>query len=197
MRPGKLRTVFLKTAVCAALVSALGCASTPRTHFYTLHVALRNGPASSSNGPVLVVEPFSAEPLAADTRLVYRTSPYTVDFYTYHQWAVDPAEQVTHALVEVLRGSGRFSAVYVAPAATAGDLRLRGRVIELCEIDEGNQWYGQVTLDLTLLRNGAGEIVWHKRFSQRIPAASRNPEAVVKALSEGVKKIAEEISQSK
>ena len=187
------RNVVLKIVALLGLGLLTACAGTPKTHFYTLHMAGQPAKPASPDAPVLVVEPLTAEPLAADLHLVYRTSPYTVDFYAYHQWAVDPAEQVTHTLAEALRATGAFSQVYVAPAPVTGDLRLRGRLIELCEVDEGNQWYGQVTLDLTLFRSQTGEVVWHKRFTQRVLADSRNPEAVVKALSEGVGRVASEV----
>ena len=195
MRVGKRaisKTVFALFGF-GGLALLIGCASTPKTHFYTLYVAPEEATPAPADAPVLVIEPLSAEPLASDLRLVYRTSPYTVDFYAYHQWAVDPAEQVTHTLAEALRASGAFSQVYVAPAPVAGDLRLRGKLHELCEVDEKDRWYGQVTLDLTLLRSQSGEVIWHKRFSQRIPAASRTPEAVVEALSEGVGEAASQI----
>jgi uncharacterized lipoprotein YmbA len=66
--------------------------------------SLAHGPPG--DGPGLVLEPLSTDGAYDDERMVYRTSPYRLDYYQYHRWSSAPGTMVGNYLEQALAHTG-------------------------------------------------------------------------------------------
>lgn len=113
------------TGLFFALASA--CASTPPdTHYYQLVVAQTRRPPGLAHDLVLGIEAFAVNSAYATERIVYRRSPYRLDYYNYHRWIAEPSLQIAEYLREAYARTGAFARV---ASGQSGDstLTLGGR----------------------------------------------------------------------
>src|SRR5262245_37365330 len=160
-----------------------GCSLTkpaPEIHHYALTLTL---PEVSSNTatPSLIVSPFDARDPYGQDLMVYRSSPYRLDFYNYHRWAAVPAELVTDWTRRYLRRSGLFAKVFPSTEGNA-DWILAGVIHQFDEVDHENTWEALVSIDFWLTRAGQRSPFWFQSYTATQQADKRNPEAIAEAM---------------
>jgi uncharacterized lipoprotein YmbA len=168
---------WLATAAAGVVLAACSFSSpTPELRYYVLAVPPGAAPAL----PVPVrVEGFGIDDPYATRQLAYRTSPYRLAYYNYHRWAGSPQVVVAGAAREY---QGRTTAAGDGPA-----FELSGHIHRLEEVDDADGWRGALTMDVTVRRRGT--VVLERAVTETEPAAERNPEAVVAALSRALGRV--------
>jgi ABC-type uncharacterized transport system auxiliary subunit len=146
-------------------------------------------PAAQST---LVVRPFSATEPYNQERLVYRTSPYQLDFYNYHRWAAPPTEQVADWTRRYLRAAALFASVYPTGEGSA-DFALGGRIRQFDEIDNEQSWDATLSLDFWLTGADQRKPLWSQSYAVTQQTAKRNPAAVAEAMSRNLEIILERL----
>jgi len=164
----------------------------PETRYYQLAV-----PAAAASEPagdaVLAVEPLAADTAYEDERIVYRTTPYRLDYYNYHRWSAQPGALVAGYLEQALENSGRFRAVVRAPSDEAS-LVLGGRVVAIEEVDRSKtRWVGRIALELVLSDAKRGTTLWTRRLEDSEPLRVQSPEGLAEALSIALARITAKI----
>jgi ABC-type uncharacterized transport system auxiliary subunit len=156
-----------------------GCSlarATPEVRYYTLALA---GTPPRLAAPVHAGT-LGVDPPYATERIAYRTSPYRLDYYTYHRWAADPRT--------IVRTAARDYLERAAPAGGAEPYELTGHLRRIEEVDvPGGGRRGELALDLTVTRGGA--VVLARSFAESEPAAEATSEAVAAALSRALARI--------
>ena len=182
----------MRAAALLLAALAAGCSGrAPDTHYYDLASAARR---QASRGPVLAIEPLSADEPYDDERIVYRENPYRVDYYHYHRWSASPGALVSRHLERALEASGRFAAVLRDDPKGAAFV-LGGRVTALEEVDLSRQrWVGRVALELNLRDAASGAVVWSRKLEETEPVAKQSPEGVARALSRALDRIARRLA---
>jgi ABC-type uncharacterized transport system auxiliary subunit len=162
-------------------------ASRPETRYYAL--ALRP-PQTAAFTPIasLVIRPFTARDPYDQERIVYRSSPYVVDFYNYHRWSSSPAEQATEWARQYLRTSGLFTKVFPTSEGEA-DFVLGGVIRQFEEIDHEQTWEAALQVDFWLTRRGEHSPFWFQSYGATQQALRRNPEAVAEAMSRNLEQV--------
>jgi len=176
----------------ATLASVLlwGCSLTtprPEVHHYTLAVRLP-APTGATTKATLSVRPFSAHDPYNQSLLVYRTSPYQIDFYNYHRWAAAPAELITDWTRQYLRSTALFAKVYPA-GEDAADFALNGRIRRFDEVDQEQTWQAVLSIDFWLTRDDQRIPLWFQSYTAAQEATKRNPAAVAEAMSRNLETI--------
>lgn len=139
--------------------------------------------------PVLVIEPLSADDAYQDERIVYRTSPYRLDYYQYHRWSASPGVLIAGYLEQALQQSGHFRAV-VREHDEGASVILTGRVVAIEEVDESRtRWLGRVAIELTLKDAKTGAVLWTEELAETEPLSAQNPEGLARALSSAMSRI--------
>jgi ABC-type uncharacterized transport system auxiliary subunit len=172
----------------ACVAGAVACASTPDTHFYRLLAPALEAAREPIAG-VLLVDTLEADAVYSDDRIVYRASPYRLDYYNYHRWTSPPAVHLTDYLRDAYTRSGMFRRVITA-SLPEPDAVLSGRITAFDEVDESEtSWIGRLRLELTLSEPRTSTTLWSQRYeeSERIPQHS--PEGVAVALSAAMRRI--------
>lgn len=175
---------FLLAVLLLPLVACGGRA--PATRYYHLSPTVTAG----HHGDVVVVlEPLNTDAAYDDERIVYRSSPYRLDYYDYHHWSAAPGVLVSNYLEEALEKGGHVGAVH-RDLTTDADVVLSGRVAAIEEIDVSKQrWEGHIVLELQLSDARTGETLWTRQFDEREPLKVQNPEGLAEALSAAMARI--------
>ncbi len=182
-----------KTKITAACIFALwllaNCGSVPQTFYYRIDYQiedLRNG--NHTIPLTLGIRQFEADVLYEGDRIVYRQSPYQVQFYHYRRWVAPPKKIVTEKVLKQFQASGLFANVVRIPSAIKNDYTLNGEIQAFEEWDEGGSWYGLVTIEFKL-QNSDFEIVWQKVFSEKTIIEKKEHVEIVKAISQSLSKV--------
>lgn len=165
----------------AVILAACGGKAPPPTRYYQL----ASPPASAAHGAI-IVEPFQSEAAYDDERIVYRQSPYRIDYYDYHRWTSAPGAMIASYLAQALHAEPEGS--------DDNALVLGGRVLAIEEVDTSpKHWTGRLALEMTA-RDPSGKVVWTKRFEERVPMPVQSPEGLAHAMTEAMQKIVGEIA---
>jgi hypothetical protein len=164
---------------CGALAACSFSRPTPETRYYTLTVP---GAPSTHLDSAVKVGVFTADQPYAAERFAYRSSPYLLEYYTYHRWAGNPRVLVASAIRD-----------YLDHAAGDGTppLEIQGHIRRLEEVDAPEQWSAALALDLSVARGGV--VLFQKSYAETEPAEKRNPEAVAAALSRALGRIVDQM----
>jgi ABC-type uncharacterized transport system auxiliary subunit len=172
----------------ALLVATVACASIPETHFYRLSPAVLSAVAQPIAG-TLSIEPFESDSVYSDDRIVYRTSPYRLDYYDYHHWTSPPSLHVTDYLRNAYGRTGLFKRVVVGAEAMP-EAVLSGRVTAFDEVDESQtSWAARLELELYLEDARTRRALWSQRYAESEPIKTRNPEGLAVALSAAMARV--------
>ena len=176
---------WIITAAAAAACAACG-GKLPETRYYQLAV-----PAERAHGGdrVLVLDALETDAAYDDERIVYRATPFRVDYYQYHRWASAPGTMIGNYLEQALEHSGKFCAVVREVTADA-PVVLSGRVLAIEEVDRSKtEWLGRIVLELVLTDVRTSEAVWTEQFDETEPLRQQTPEGLAAALSTAMGRI--------
>lgn len=182
------RAARLAAPLLALIVGCGGGAPATR-HYQLAAPAPAPAPADDRGDLVIAIEPFAVEDAYQDERIVYRTSPYRLDYYHYHRWSAPPGVLIAGYLEQALEQSGRFRAVVREPGGATAVLG--GRVVAIEEVDESRtRWLGRIVLELTLEDARTGALLWTEQLAETEPLAAQSPEGLARALSAAMARIA-------
>ncbi len=173
-----------------AAIALTGCGGVPQTFYYRIDYDLSEN--NSPNAPVKVtlgINKFSADILYEGDRIVYRNSPYEVQYYHYRRWIAPPRKIVEEKILAHFESSGAFQRVIKLPCNCDPDYILNGKIKAFEEWDENSAWFGIVTLAFELSDPDSKTVVWKKEFSEKTRSAQKEPVAVVAAISKSLKKV--------
>ena len=147
----------------------------------------------------LLVEPVKTNHLYDDFRIVYRLSPYQVNYYSYDFWIGKPAELVQHFLVDYFRRCGHFERADDELLRQDPDLVLRSELRVFEEIDEKSSWYARLSMGFELLDYRSGAVVLKYEFDRRRSLPERDvrhlPGAISKMLEQELNRFLQRIRE--
>lgn len=175
----------------AALMLAACAGKVPETRFYQLAAPATPTPAPRNpQGVVLAIEPLETDPAYDDERIVYRLTPYRLDYYNYHRWSSAPGTLVAEYLERAFERSGNFRSV--TREAAASSVTLGGRVVAIEEVDKSKtSWVGRVVVELRLTDTATGEVLWTEQYEEDEPLPEQSPEGLAMGLSKALRRIAD------
>ena len=171
------------------------CASVPDMHYYFLEFESGKQKVSDkAKFPItLKVSNFAAKPFYQERGIVYREQILEGKRYHYHRWAASPAEMFKDQLVQQLRNSGLFSTVIDKQLFAKADYLLSGEILAIEEVDHGEQWYGRVKIEVSLIDEANQTPVWLKQIEKETPIAKKQPIEVVKSINQSARQCVDEI----
>jgi len=177
----------MKLAVVLPALVLVACSGKiPETRYYQLAAPT----ARTDTGQlVLVLEPLSTEAAYDDERIVYRTTPYRLDYYQYHRWSAAPGVLVGNYLEQALERSGKFREV-LRELVEGAPVVLGGRVVAIEEIDTSkSKWEGRIVIELSLRDAKTSAVVWSQQFEETEPLSAQTPEGLARAISAAMGRI--------
>ena len=177
---------MMRPWIPALLLACAACAGAmPETRYYQLVAPDPKDPgkpAAAGEG-VLVLEALHTDSAYDDDRIVYRTTPFRLDYYQYQRWSSAPGVMVGNYLEQALERSGKFRSV-VRELTPDAPVILTGRVLAIEEVDTSKTtWLGRIVLELALTDARTGASLWTKQLEEREPLRQQTPEGLAQALS--------------
>jgi ABC-type uncharacterized transport system auxiliary subunit len=177
----------VKALLAIAFLAACG-GKLPETRFYQLAAPESHAAPSATS---LVLEPLTTDGAYDDERIVYRTSPYRLDYYQYHRWSSAPGTMIGNYLEQAL--GGHFQSIAHELTGDAPVI-LTGRVIAIEEVDRTPfSWAGRIAIALTLTDAKTNKTLWTQQFDEREPMTVQTPEGLARALTTAMNRIVAKI----
>lgn len=169
----RLLLVYLGLAIIFS-----GCTAARKQYFQvTLPAMTVNSPRNAESGPrpavkqVILIRPVEVEDIYNDYRVVYRYSPYQLNYYPYHFWIKKPASMIRDAIMTYLSLSGKFEKAIIRYDFGEPDLTLKAVVYVLEEFDQGKSGYGHLKMEIEVREYKTTKLLLHHRFDRTEPLA--------------------------
>jgi ABC-type uncharacterized transport system auxiliary subunit len=166
---------------------ALGCAEIPQKKYYLLQYQLPQMAESKPKFPaVLRVMMPRTDSTFDRLQLVYRYSPYQLEFYNYHLWVVKPQKMIEDLMLQHLSRTNLFTMVSKSPEQLP-DYTVQTDLEVIEELDSQDYWFAHLAMNIRLVRQKDESTIITYRFDQRKKVFVKDPEMVVKTLCEILK----------
>ena len=166
----------------SALIGLWSCfGASPDKKYY--HLELAPAPAEAPSGRSLLIDRIDIASVYDDFRIVYRISPFEINYYAYHFWAEKPGRMLQAILCRHLEGSKRFAKVLTETTKEDPDWILRCSVYQMEEVDERTAWSARLGMKIELAEFKSGLVLASRRFDRREPLARKDVGLVPAALS--------------
>ncbi|HEY1424031.1 MAG TPA: ABC-type transport auxiliary lipoprotein family protein [Candidatus Acidoferrum sp.] len=174
--------------ICLAAASILaGCVTARSPRYYYLNApAVEPQPAAQQFPVTILVGRLNAPRVMRDDRVVYGMTDVELGVDEYHRWSEPPTEMIEELLVTILRRSGQYKSVQKISSTARGDFLLRGHLTSFNEEDGPNGIVARFNIQLELLDQKAGVVVWAQPYSHDEPVAKKTVSAVVESLQKNV-----------
>ena len=157
----KKRIIFI-VAWLLCIIWLCGCSNIPPTHYYTFRPdSEKTATTTSPKYPhIVAIDAFEAEVPYQQDKIVYRTSPYEVNFHEYRRWLRPLEELVTEQVLKLVSAAGMFQDVHTQAFESYADYIIRGRIKMF------DQWYSEgtssvrVRLEYHLIALKEERIIW-------------------------------------
>ena len=179
------RFAFLLAA--AATAALVACAALPIKQFYMLNYIPSSQRERLNPAPYPVtirLRDFGIEEAYNRPQIVYRQSPFQLQYYYYRVWAVKPSRMITDLVYKHLQSSGLVSSVIRRfDEGPRPEFELSGMIEALDEYDSDELWFAHIAMRINLQRVSDGSSVYTRRFDLRKRVYEHKPENVIREMS--------------
>jgi hypothetical protein len=173
-----------KAARCGLLVLLLtGCFSAPAKRYFEIVATGKDAQLHPKIDKTLYIEPVRVDPLYDDFRVIYRVSPYELQYYSYVFWAKKPDGLFRDAIGDYLILKEGFPRVTLDVLQGDPKIVLRANVRLIEEIDNPKVWFARLAMDLEFLEFKTGRSFLRHSFDRRLPLPVRKARALPAVLS--------------
>ncbi len=174
-------------ASCVAVALLGACGQAPVKRYYTLNYVPEQLNERVRTGPypfTIRVRELDIEEAYARPQIVYRKSPFQLQYYSYRVWAVKPTRMVTDLIHKHMLASGLVTSVVRRyDEGLRPQYELSGMIEAIEEYDSEEIWFAHLALHLRLTRLSDGKVIYNRRFDHRKRVYETQPEFVVKEMS--------------
>jgi len=184
------RRCFHGLWVCALLLLLpCGClfSRAPIKQYYTLNYLPSTNTDRLNPAPypcTIRLRDFGIEEAYNRPQIVFRQSPFELQYYFYRVWAVKPARMISDLVYKHLVTRTLVSSVIRRfDEGPRPDYELSGVVEALEEYDSEELWFAHLAIRMNLIRISDGQSAYTRRFDIRKRVYKHNPENVIRELS--------------
>ena len=188
-----------KSYVTVLLILCLaGCMSSPARKYYQLHLAEAEGLISKTINKNVLIEPIDIDDLYDDYRIVYRLSPFELNYYSYEFWADKPAKLIRDSIVHYLMKNNVFQQVTQEISRGEPDILWKSKVHSIEEVDTQDVWYARLAMEVELVDFKSKERLYFYQFDRQEKLATKSvmlvPVILSKILEEELDIVVRDIS---
>lgn len=190
----KRPALFLLLGFVSFFVFGLGCSSSKLKSraYYTLSYTMADdGDETGEDGKgrvrlpvVLRVKEFDVELSYDRQQIVYRYSPYQLEFYNYDHWVAKPHRMLSELVYKHIKHEDRFQHVTRTVREALPDYELEALVRNIEEFDSDTEWFAHLAMTFRLVNYKTREVVWRYEFDRRKKVYTHEVIYVVRALSQ-------------
>jgi ABC-type uncharacterized transport system auxiliary subunit len=129
--------------------------------------------------------------------MIFRTDNYSLDFFNYNRWAVNPADMVADNLLRDMQASGLFRAIFSRYTAEEAGFLLQGGIEEFFLRVGKNSKIAVISLQITLKNSNQVEankhIIFQKKYHQEELLTEQTPRGYCQVMSQALKILSQQI----
>jgi len=129
--------------------------------------------------------------------MIFRTDNYSLDFFNYNRWAVNPADMVADNLLRDMQASGLFRAVFSRYTVEEANFLIQGGVGEFFLRIEKNSRIAVMSLQITLKNSNQVQanrrIIFQRKYHHEELLTEQTPRGYCQAMSQALKIISQQI----
>jgi uncharacterized lipoprotein YmbA len=187
MKRLSLMLLVLFTFILAAL-AITGCISSVGKEYFQLYLpqnstAAAGGETTQQIDKILLVESVEVDPIYSDYRMVYRTSPFHLNYYSYKYWIKRPGLLIRESIVDYFSKNNIFKKVIAGFAEGEPDVQLKAVVHIIEEYDRPDAWFAHLKMDFRIIDFKTGEQVLSHSFDRQRQLAAKKIEHLPVAIS--------------
>ena len=153
----------------------ISCGKVPAKKFYTLNYEPDALASRLSDQPwpcVVRIKEFAIEPAYSRAQIVYRRSPYELEYYFYRVWAVKPNTMLSDVVRKHLAAIGLVRQVVMRfDESERPAYELQGNLEAIEEYDSENIWFAHLNFTVRLIRLSDGGDCIFAQFRQQAAGA--------------------------
>lgn len=160
-----------------------GCWSSPSRKYYQFHLGEEAEPGAKTIEKTILVERIEVDDLYDEFRVVYRVSPYEMNYYSYEFWADKPATLIRDSITHWLLRKNLFKKVTQQISGGEPDILWLSKIHIIEEIDTPAAWYARLSMEIELFDFKSNDSLYYHRFDRREKLATKNVALVPVVLS--------------
>ncbi len=199
-----MKKFYKFTMFSIILVFFMGCMSSTTKKYYQIHLENVNVGKNQNIGikvidKILLVEKIDIEEIYNDYRLVYRESPFQLNYYSYKFWIKKPDKVIRDAIVRYLSNKKVFNKVIIEFLEWEPDLIMKVRTNIIEEYDIGENWFAHLSMKFKIIDFKSGEVILTHKFDRKkrliIKKVDNIPVCLSKILQEELDKVINNLSK--
>ena len=171
-----------------------GCASSSGKKYYQLFLPvdvdhmMGNQQADPRIDKIVMLEPVAIDDIYNDYRIVYRTSPFEVSFYSYKFWIKKPDKLVFDSIRDYWSANHVFSRVISSYSQGEPHWLVKPVIYVIEEVDRPKVWYAHLKMDLEVKEFKTGKTLLIYSFNRQERMTERKIDQLPITLSKILKK---------
>jgi len=189
-----------KYSVIVLIILVLSsCMSSPARRYYQLYLGEEEEPGEKTIDKTILVERIEVDDLYDDFRVVYRVSPYQLNYYSYEFWADKPAKLIRDSITHYLLRKNIFQKVIQEISRGEPDILWKSKIHFVEEIDSPEAWYARLSMEIELVDFKSKERLYYHQFDRREQLTTKSvamvPVILSKILEEELDKVIRDLFQ--
>jgi ABC-type uncharacterized transport system auxiliary subunit len=159
---------FSRYSCCLVLIAIFlaGCMTSPYKRYFQLKLPVGESKGLTPIDRVLLVKRVKVERIYDDYRLVYRESPFELNYYSYSFWIKKPGELIRDAVVEFLEKNNVFKRVIRQFSQGTPQWTMQARVLTLEEVDAIRKWYARLAMEIEIREFESNRLILLHTFNR-------------------------------
>jgi len=176
-------------AIILAALAINGCITSVGKEYFQLYLpqnatAAAVGETTHQIDKILLVESVEVDRIYNDYRIVYRTSPFHLNYYSYKYWIKRPALLIRESMVDYFSKNNIFKKVITGFSGGEPDIQLKVMVHIIEEYDRSKAWFAHLKMEISIIDFKTGEPVLSHSFDRESQLAARKVEYLPIAISD-------------
>ena len=190
-------TIISWLLICVVLLSIAGCMSSPIKRYFQLRIPGARMETIEPVAKTVMIKRIQVAKVYDQYRMVYRTSPFELNYYSYNFWIKKPGELLEDAIDEFLVRNNIFNAVIHEYAQGEPDWELLVWLSRLEDEDLGRRRFGHLAMKFEIRDYKTDQLLISYEFDRRTPLKENKihsvPVEISRLLEEELMKLVEKI----
>jgi ABC-type uncharacterized transport system auxiliary subunit len=144
-----------------------GCLSSPGRQYFEFSLSVETAPPETRTEKILMIDDVQIDDIYDDYRIVYRVSPYEINYYSYVFWADKPDILIENSLAAYFAAKELFRDVVLEFDQPAPDWILKARIHNIEELDENSSWAARLAMEIRVLDAKSQDVLAAHRFDRK------------------------------
>ncbi len=145
-----------------------------------------------------MVEKVDTNSIYSDYRVVYRLSPFELNYYSYEFWIKKPGQLIQDAITDYYTGTGAFSTVITRFAEGTPHMLLKTKLNVIEEFDSYDGWFAHLDMEIIISDFKSEKIILRHAFDRKKKLLKKKvgnlPLVISEILEEELKKVLEKLA---